>query len=163
MGIRTIATSLTAAALLSACASRPEPAPAPVVPPPVRAAPAPPPAAPPPAESGSESWRDLPLAPGDWSYDPAASEARYGDFSLRCDSRRRQIVLARAGAPAPLRLRTTYGERVVAAGSALAAADPILDEIAFSRGRFTVDAPGMATLVLPAWPEPARVIEDCRG
>jgi hypothetical protein len=35
--------------------------------------------------------------------------------------------------------------------------------MAFSRGRFMVEAQGMATLVLPAWPEPARVVEDCRG
>jgi hypothetical protein len=33
----------------------------------------------------------------------------------------------------------------------------------FSRGRFTVEVPGAPMLVIPAWPEPARVIEDCRG
>ena len=27
----------------------------------------------------------------------------------------------------------------------------------------TVDAQGLQTLVIPAWPEPARVIEDCRS
>jgi hypothetical protein len=42
------------------------------------------------------------------------------------------------------------------------AGDAALDWIAFSRGRFVVAATGMPLLVLPAWPEPARVIEDCR-
>ena len=40
--------------------------------------------------------------------------------------------------------------------------DPLLDAIAFSRGRFTVESESGAMLVLPAWPEPARVVEDCR-
>ena len=40
--------------------------------------------------------------------------------------------------------------------------DPILDAMAFSRGRFMVAVPGMPTLYLPAWPEIGRVIEDCR-
>jgi hypothetical protein len=121
------------------------------------------PVAPPPADSVAQDWRDLPLAPGDWSYDSGTSEARYGDFSLRCDSERRQVVAARAGASGPLRVRTTYGERVLPPGGSLSAADPLLDDLAYSRGRFTVDAPGGAPLVLPAWPEPARVVEDCRG
>ena len=38
----------------------------------------------------------------------------------------------------------------------LAANDPLLDAIAFSRGRFVVSMPGMAALVVPAWPEAAR-------
>jgi hypothetical protein len=71
--------------------------------------------------------------------------------------------MARAGASGPLRLRTTFGERTLPSGAALPATDPLLDELAFSRGRFTVDAAGTATLVIPAWPEPARVIGDCRG
>ncbi|MGZ8284559.1 MAG: hypothetical protein ACXW27_12795 [Allosphingosinicella sp.] len=151
---------MAGAALLSACASKPAPAPA--LEPPVRQAP-PPAVAPPPAETGAGDWRDQPLTPGDWSYDSSAGEARYGDFSLRCDGARRQVILSRAGASGSLRLRTTYGERTLRAGAALPAADPFLDELAFSRGRFTVEAPGMAMLVLPAWPEPARVVEDCRG
>lgn len=160
--IRSIATGVAAAALLAACASRPEPAPAPERAAPARRTP-PPVLAPPPARADAQDWRDLPLAAGDWTYDSGAKEARYGDFSLRCDPARGQVVVARAGAAGSLRLRTTYGERILPAGSALAATDPLLDDIAFSRGRFTVDAPGSSTLVLPAWPEPARVVEDCRG
>ena len=43
------------------------------------------------------------------------------------------------------------------------ASDPGLDQIAFSRGRITIEQPGQPTLVLPTWAEPVRVIEDCRG
>lgn len=82
---------------------------------------------------------------------------------MRCDSARRRIVLAREGSSAPLRIRTTYGQRALAPAAELPADDPLLDEIAFSRGRFTVEGEGLAPLFLPTWPEPARVIDDCRG
>ena len=158
--IRSIAIGIAGAAMLSACASGPAPAPAPERAPPVRQAP-PVAVTPPPVETNAEDWRDQPLTPGDWSYE--SGEARYAGFSLRCDGARRQVVATRAGASGPLRLRTTFGERVLAPGAALPAADPLLDEMAFSRGRFTVEAEGLPTLILPAWPEPARVVEDCRG
>ena len=45
----------------------------------------------------------------------------------------------------------------------LAASDPLLDAIAFSRGRFAVDVPGTAPVYVPAYPEITRVVEDCRG
>ena len=45
----------------------------------------------------------------------------------------------------------------------MAANDPFLDSLVFSRGRFSVEVPGTPTLILPAWPEPARVIEGCRA
>jgi hypothetical protein len=157
----TYSAAATAALFVSACASKPGPAPVVERAPPVRQAP-PAPVAPPPVETAAEDWRDLPLAAGDWSYDSSANEARYSDFSLRCDSGSRKVTVSRSGASGPLRIRTTYGERLLPAGGALSAADPLLDEMAFSRGRFTVDGPGTAMLVLPAWPEPARVVEDCR-
>jgi len=40
--------------------------------------------------------------------------------------------------------------------------DPLFDQLAFSRGRFLVRVEGQGDLILPAWPEPARTIEDCR-
>ncbi len=63
-------------------------------------------------------------------------------------------------------LRTTSTTRRLAAadgGIALAATDPLLDAMAFSRGRFTVEVPGTTALVLPSHAEVGRVIEDCRG
>lgn len=160
-GGRGLGGAAAAALLLSGCAGAPPPAPA-VAPAPPRVAPAPPP----PPPRAAPDWRDLPLTPGEWTYSgdgaggPAAAFAGAA-LLLRCDPARREVALVRTGAAGPLTVRTSYGAASVAA--ALPAADPRLDEIAFSRGRFTVEAEGLPTLVVPAWAEPARVIEDCRG
>jgi hypothetical protein len=53
-------------------------------------------------------------------------------------------------------------QRQGATAAQLAARDPLLDAMAFSKGRFAVDVPGLPPLYLPAWPEVTRVIEDCR-
>jgi hypothetical protein len=158
---------LAALALLAGCAPKPPPppAPAPIAPP----APAPEP--PPPA---AQDWRDIPLTPGEWHYAAVAGgmEARFGPaageagFTLRCDLGRRQILMSRAGAaPAGgMTITTSSAARSFAgAAPALPASDPFLDAMAFSRGRFTVEGSGLPALVLPAWPEPARVVEDCRS
>jgi hypothetical protein len=47
--------------------------------------------------------------------------------------------------------------------ASLNALDSLLDSIVFSRGRFTVEVPGLPMLVIPTWPEPARVVEECRS
>ncbi len=81
------------------------------------------------------------------SYAPARSGshamARGGSSSV---SRPRAVV-----PPRSIVVRTTYGERRLPAGpdhehvrSALAADDPLLDQIAFSRGRFLLQAEGGA-------------------
>jgi hypothetical protein len=44
----------------------------------------------------------------------------------------------------------------------IAARDPVLDAMAFSRGRFAIEAAGLPTLYVPSWPEVGRVVEDCR-
>jgi hypothetical protein len=161
--------SLAFLAMLGGCvaptrappAPPPLPLPQPLLPPPAPALPPPPPQ--------PEDWRDIALTPGDWSYagDPVGSEARFGGaaLGLRCDRARRQIVIERAGAApgAAIIVRTSFGSRRLAAGTALAASDALLDQMAFSRGRFTVEAAGLPMLVVPAWPEAARVVEDCRG
>jgi hypothetical protein len=49
-----------------------------------------------------------------------------------------------------------------ALGAALNAQDPLLDAVAFSRGRFMIETPGQLALYLPSWPELSRAIEDCR-
>jgi hypothetical protein len=156
---------MAAIAALAACA--PKPAPAPPV---VQEPPAPTPPPPPPAEMSAD-WRDQPLSAGDWRYQAAAggSEARFegpvASFALRCDRGRGQVLLSRAGVSAggPLTVRTSHGARDLAAEAVMAAADPFLDAIVFSRGRFTVEAAGLPTLIVPAWPEPGKVVEDCRN
>lgn len=157
--------------LLSGCATPPPSKPAP--PPPVAAVPPPPPR--------SADWRDTPLAPGAWRYVPggAMSSARYGregmpaDLILRCDKGTRQIALLRQGVATEFSITTSAGVerrpagRIDEAGGAMTgivfnAGDPLLDRILFSRGRFAVAAPELPMLVVPAWAEPARAVEDCR-
>jgi len=158
---------------LSACVPRaavPPPRPAPTPHP----APAPPrPAPPPPAPAPPAGWEDATLATGDWSYSDAGGgpQASFGAaggtlFALRCDAGG-QIRIVRPGTVA---IVTSFGERALSsAGTAdqslatLPASDPLFDQIAFSRGRFLVRIAGGGDLVLPAWPEPARLIEECRA
>jgi hypothetical protein len=149
-----------ALALLAGCTSAPAPRPAPA---PLRP---PPPPSPPPPPPAQEDWRDIALTPGDWRYGGDGS-ARFGaggdGFTIRCDRAARQVLLAREGATGTMIVRTSEGSRNFASTSAaLPVSDAFLDAIAFSRGRFTVEAAGVPMLVLPSWPEPSRVIEDCR-
>ena len=147
-------------------------------------------APPPPAQPAlGPDWRDWPLTPGTWRYTPASpggsTVATFGTaqdlprLRLICDPRARQIVIALPGATgtANLDVRTTSTSRTVAATARssadewppvsletrLGAADPLLDAMAFSRGRFTIGQPGRPPLVVPAYAEIGRVIEDCRG
>lgn len=124
-----------------------------------------------------------------WTYsaEPTGSVVRFGQpgagspVLIRCDRTRPAIVLQRAGygaaaVPATITTSSTL-RRLTATPTATAAApnaaipfeiafsvrDPLLDAIAFSRGRFMVEMGGAQTLVLPAWSELGRVIEDCRA
>lgn len=144
-------------------------------PPPPPAAPVPPPvvALPPPTP---EDWRDVALTPGIWRHTTGkdGSIASYGDpavFTVQCAIAGREVLLFRPDAPptTQARLTTSYGVANYPAGAILggtgwrlSARDPALDRIAFSRGRFMVEGLG-TRLVMPAWAEVARVIEDCRG
>ena len=164
--VRLIAGSGMLAALAS-CASRPEAPP----PPPPRSAPAMVASRPTLPPSPMPGWEDMALTPGSWRYnaDGSGSMAVYGSaagasFSLRC-SPSRQVLLAREEVTAlgRMTIRTSSTTRGFdGTEAALSPSDPILDAIAFSRGRFSVDSPGLPLLIIPAWPEPARVIEDCR-
>ena len=116
-------------------------------------------------------WRSAPLSAGAWFYRPipGGSEAVFQtsagpQFSLRCTLATRRISFVRTGAAPGLLLRilTTSSERTLPVGNAVAAFDPVLDAIAFSRGRFAVSGAPAPILVLPSWAEPARAIEDCR-
>ncbi|WP_294333974.1 hypothetical protein [uncultured Sphingomonas sp.] len=160
--------------------------PAPTVAPPApapRPLPAATPVAPRPAPTLGADWRDWPLTPGDWRYraEPGGGSASFGVAgsmpvaTLRCDLATRRVTLARMGATATaatLTLRTTSAVRGVpavpdarASGMivvSFAANDSFLDAIGYSRGRFVVEGLGLPTLVIPAWPEILRVVEDCR-
>lgn len=171
--------SLALSATLAGCAA------VPVAPPPPPSAPAPRPAAPPPAAAPMpKDWRDAPQTPGDWRYAPVAggSEARFGPAGgealavLRCERAARRVTLARNGAasaPVPASITTTSETRPLSAAPVAGASPPmvamvfassdrLLDAMAFSRGRFMLDVNGLPTLILPAWAEVGRVVEDCR-
>jgi hypothetical protein len=72
-----------------------------------------------------------------------------------------------------MRLRTSFGDGIWTvrntggapsyAAADVDPADPWLDRMVFSRGRFVVEVTGLPYLAIPAWPEFTRVVEDCRG
>ena len=175
MKISRVALAACLVGALASCAPRTEPQPAP---PPQRPAPRPAPPAPEPPPAPATYWADAPLSPGDWAFDEARSSATFGpagqpSFVLRCAAPG-QVALERRGiAPATggaLTFRTSTMARTVPARSGrdgltatLPAGDPLLDAIVFSRGRFAVEGAMLPTLIVPAWPEPARVIDDCRA
>jgi hypothetical protein len=102
-------------------------------------------------------------------------------FVLRCDRPRARLVLERpargASAEGGMIVRASGAERRLPAIALLPSAaapfggimaqlgarDPLLDAIAFSRGKFIVAVGGAPDLVLPSWAEVSRVIEDCRA
>ena len=185
-----VGVAVFAACLMSACvpASAPPapnggqvtPAPRPVQPAP-QAAPAPQPV--PAAGVWQTDWTYWPVTPGDWVYrqDERGSIALFGPLgqnalvSLRCDRAQGAIFLSRQGQASgstTITLRASQGlESFPAAqagdspyiAAAIAPSNPMLDKLAYSRGRFVVESPGFPPLKLPNWAEVARVIEDCRG
>lgn len=170
--------AIGAALIAASCAAPPPPpAPAPVVSQP-RAVPPPPPLPRSPAD-----WRDAPQTPGTWNWSLVAgrSTATYGMpgraplASLSCHRASGEVLLGRAGtatAAVPVAVATTALRRPLLSDPErsptgwlmvpISARDPLLDAIAFSRGRFALEAAGLETLYLPSWPEISRVIEDCR-
>ena len=130
-------------------------------------------------------WQYRPAQPGDWTYrtDAAGSAALFGtvagtpQLSVRCDRAARRVSLIRAGAGADsgtaMTVRTSYGATSlpITPASAVApqtlairaAADTLLDQIAYSRGKIAIEVAGLPPLIVPAWAEIARVTEDCRG
>jgi hypothetical protein len=173
--------ALVVCGLLSACSSTPEPqvpSPRPALPP-VAVVPAPPPA------PVTASWEDRPRMAGDWVYrqDERGSVALFGqagrdaDFLVRCDRSKARIFLSRVGSlpedqAGQMTVRASHGAQSYVVNNtgatpsylaaSLSTVDPILDAMAYSRGKFLVSVKGLADLVIPAWAEVARVIEDCR-
>ena len=114
-----------------------------------------------------EAARGAAVTPGSWRYARTAdgSEARFGVlFAIRCVAASRLVMLQRFDAPgAALTITTDLSSRAIPPGGTLGGSDPLLDATAFSRGRFLVGGGGVVRLVLPASPEAARSIEDCRN
>ena len=154
--------------LVAACTTAP--APAPKAPPP-----APAPIVVPPKPIVPTDWRDRPYSAGAWHY--ADHAATYGPagapplLTMQCDLARRLVIVSVAGSTPTLTIRTSYAQRDWPAQAnpdghslvSFAPTDPQLDQIAFSRGRFSVSAPNIPEIDIPAWAEPSRVIEDCRA
>lgn len=170
--------SLAALAVLSLATSCVGPPRAPVAPPPpVRVVTPPPPAAP---AVLPTDWRDWPQTPGDWDYRryDGRSSATFGSgdqgrLVLWCAAPGTIRLMVPGAVPGPATVRTSSMTRTLALGAVgtsrqgigavLGASDPLLDAIGFSRGRFVVEQAGAPPLVLPAWAEVERVVEDCRG
>lgn len=172
--------ALLAPFMLAACVPPPpEPMPTPA-PTPTPVATRPPVEAPPPAPTVFANWNDAPATPGDWHYRTAGADriAEFRSpaggqiFQMICTADRDLMlaVIARAPNARAITIRTEHGDRAISANameSSVAAiltpTDPLLDMMAFSKGRFAVEVAGGPQLFLPAWPEVTRVIEDCRG
>lgn len=176
-----IASALAATAILqtTSCAI---PAPPPAAEPAI-AEPSPPPSsAPLPGQDSDQAWSDAPITPGvwRWSMEGGRSVANFADglLMVRCDSAAAGVTLLRAGGQpdveghVPMTILTEKSSAALT-GTFLAgppaaialrfsAQDPLLDAMAFSRGRFAVEAAGLPPLLVPSWPEISRVIEDCR-
>jgi hypothetical protein len=171
---------LPMALLVAGCvAEQPKPAPRPV-PTPIPVRPAPPAPRPVPVQPRVE-WQDLPVTPGSWTYDGGAQQvqASFGasppSFIIRCDLQSRQVQLLRPGTTTgnAMTVQTSDSRRTLPLSVTpdtsatpyvtLNAQDPLFDSLAFSRGHFSVEVPGLPMLVIPSWPEPARVVEECRG
>ncbi len=174
-------TFVALACLSAACcvASKPAPVSSPRV---ARPAPKPTPAPVPQPVATLSGWADAPQTSGDWRFarPSAGSAAHFGEiagqplFSIVCAPRSAMIELVRHGqfaADAPMTIRTEFATRALAGTGAagdpalrttLMPRDPLLDAMAFSKGRFAIETPGVAPLYIPSWPEVTRVIEDCR-
>jgi hypothetical protein len=122
----------------------------------------------------------IPIA-GRWTYAPApgGGEARFvnatglAQLTLHCTRATRRVRISKpaTGAAPFLLVWTSSQQRNVPASFDpqtnlitidLPAFDALLDAMMFSRGRLGVAVSGSPALVVPPWPEIARVVEDCR-
>ena len=140
----------------------------------------------PPLPNLSGNWEDWPRVQGDWTYqrDAKGGLASFGHpstgplFTMQCDRAGQRMILARSGAFAEgvsgrMSVRATSAlqtypvtnspDRPGFVTATLATRDPQLDAMVFSRGKFVVSIKGSTDLVIPAWAEIARIVEDCRA
>ena len=163
---------LALAPIPAACSpAAPEPEPAPV-------------AALPQDDDGA--WMDVEQTPGDWTYvsgtDETAAVFSSGEgteepqLMVICDVPARRVSISRVGqadSAVQMTVRTETQTSTISAEPAMSvvpllraqlhASDPLLEAIAFSKGRFAVEAGGTEAIYVPAYPEITRVVEDCRG
>jgi hypothetical protein len=120
-----------------------------------------------------DAYRAMPLASGAWTLrlSPGSSEASFGvqgvpaRLTLRCDLVARRVRVSRPDRPpGPITIVTSSMTRTLTAPGEVLAFEPLLDAITFSRGRFVIlgSGSGADVLIIPAWPEAARIVEDCR-
>lgn len=133
------------------------------------------------AEAIPDLGTSVPIA-GNWTYSATGdgSEASFANafgvpqILVHCMRATRQVSIAKAAtAAAPLvNVWTSSLTRSVASNFNaatgrltidLSANDPLLDALANSRGRLGFIVGTESPLVVPAWAEAARVIEDCRA
>jgi len=125
---------------------------------------------------------DWPIEQGTWAYrtDARGSLALFGQagadavLTLRCERARNRVYLSVAGSGVrAITVRTSSTLKTFPAMQSFATppyaaaevmpADAILDAMAFSRGRFAIDADGGRSMAIPNWGEVARIVEDCRA
>jgi hypothetical protein len=133
------------------------------------------------AQTSPDLSTATPIA-GSWSYGAASdgSEATFASYGspvqlwIRCARATRRVSIAKPAATAApfLNIWTSAQTRSVPASfnpasrritAELGAYDSLLDALANSRGRVGFTTGAQPSLVLPAWPEITRVIEDCRA
>lgn len=134
------------------------------------------------AQAVAQDFSQSAPSSGTWAYRPlaGASQAYFMDTSgtirlfLSCSIPARTVTISRtSGAPAAtITVWTSTMQQVLPArfepnsmrvSASLTSASPLLDAIAFSRGRIAILMPGVAPLVVDPGPEAARVFEDCRN
>ena len=128
-----------------------------------------------------DNWMDAPQTPGDWSFRliSTGALAQFGTdpanplFGLECVKATGQVLMhAPRASGGALLLRTESMDRTLDPANlpggpnyaryVVSARDPLLDAMAFSKGRFAALVSGGPAYYLPAWPEVTRVVEECR-
>jgi hypothetical protein len=134
------------------------------------------------AQPAARDFSQSPVTPGSWTYRPlpGASQAYFTDSGgtirlfVSCAIPARTVTISRTSAApaASLTVWTSTMERALPArfepnamrvSASFTAASPLLDAIAFSRGRIAIWMPGFAPLIVAPGPEAARAFEDCRN
>jgi len=119
---------------------------------------------------------------GNWNYATlqGGSEATFVNASaqpqlaITCTRGTRQITISKpATGAAPFilvwtsaltrNLPSSYNPATARLSATVSAFDPVLDAMTFSRGRIGFSALNKPALVVPAWAEVGRVVEDCRA